>query len=184
MDRLIISEQEVGYEAKDKLARASGAIGKFIEYWGFKSIEGRIWSLVFLSESPISTPQIVDILEVSKATASIGINELLRRGLIQISGKVENGALTYISTPDVGAVVRDVLRERELRLISDAETNLNLLFSLSVEELESINISQANLEQLLELTQVSKKLVTRLTSRRFNVILSWATFFKKVLRAF
>lgn len=181
MDRSGNIEQIDSLSPKQQLAVVANSIGNFIEYWGFKSIQGRIWSLVYLSDEPISTPEIVKTLKVSKASVSIGINDLIERELIKASGKVKNGAVTYAPTPDAGAVVRKVLRERELLLISAAETNLNLLFSMSEEELNNQNISQAKLRQLLELTQASKKMITNLTSERFNTISNWASYVKKAL---
>jgi len=167
--------------SKQQLALAANSIGNFIEYWGFKSIQGRIWSLVFLSNEPISTPEIVETLKVSKASVSIGINDLIDRGLIESSGKVKNGAITYSPTPNAGSVVRKVLRERELLLITEAELNLNLLFSMSGHDLAAQNISQSKLKQLLDLTQTSKKMVTNLSSERLNTISNWASFVKKAL---
>jgi len=170
-----------GQSPKEQLATVANSIGDFIEYWGFKSIQGRIWSLVFLSDQPISTPEIVETLGVSKASVSIGINDLIERELIESSGKIKNGAVTYTPTPNAGAVVRKVLRERELKLIASAETHLNQLFSMSDTELSTQNISQAKLRQLLELTQASKKMVTNLTSERFTTISNWASYVKKAL---
>ena len=181
MNRLLSSEQKNTAKSKHQLAKVASSIGDFIEYWGFKSIQGRIWSLVYLSDEPISTPEIVNILKVSKASVSIGVNDLLTRELIKISGKIKNGAVTYIPTPDAGSVVRKVIRERELKLISDAESNLNLLFSMSEDELKDQNISHDKLRQLLELTLASKKIVTNLSSERFSTISHWASYVKKAL---
>ena len=181
MNRSDTIKQDLPPESSKQLAVVANSIGNFIEYWGFKSIQGRIWSLVYLSEEPISTPEIVETLKVSKASVSIGINDLLERELITSSGKVKNGAVTYSPTPDAGAVVRKVLRERELKLITEAESNLNLLFAMSDKELSEQNISQVKLRQLLELTQASKKMVTNLTSERFNTISNWASYVKKAL---
>ena len=182
MNRLKVNKQFKEPLPSHQLTSTASSIGAFIEYWGFKSIHGRIWSLIFLSDEPISTPAIVELLKVSKASVSIGVNDLINLNLIQASGKIRNGAVTYISTPNAGAVVRKVLRERELILISQAETNLSLLYSMSDEELKAHNISQKKLKQLLELTQSSKKIVTNLTSDRFNTIINWISYFKKILQ--
>lgn len=181
MNRESVKEPQNSTCSKPQLAVVANSIGNFIEYWGFKSIQGRIWSLVFLSDEPISTPEIVEILGVSKASVSIGINDLIEIKLIEISGKVKNGAVTYVPTPNAGTVVRKVLKERELQLITEAESNLNLLFSMSDQELKEQNISQKKLRQLLELTHASKKMVANLTSERFNTITNWASYIKKAL---
>ena len=127
---------------KVEVAQTAESVGNFMEYWGFKSIHGRIWALIFLSENHISTPEIVDTLQVSKASVSIGINDLLEEKLIKSSGKIRNGAVTYSATENVGSVVRRVLKERELKLISDTEKNLMKLAKLSPKSIEEQNISK------------------------------------------
>lgn len=164
-----------------KLAQTAKSIGEFIEYWGFKSIHGRIWALVYLSDTPISTPEIVATLEISKASASIGVNDLIEQGLITASGKVKNGGVTYVSNENVGTIVRSILKTRELELVSDTETHLKSLSALSKAEMKEGNISPQKLDQLLDLTQASKKMLMRITSNRFKNIAAWASFFKKAL---
>lgn len=166
---------------KNELCKAAESIGKFIEYWGFKSIHGRIWALIYLSKNPISTPEIVEALKISKASASIGINDLIEHSLITASGKVKNGGVTYVSNENAGEIVRSVLRERELKMVTDTESELIALSSLSNSEKESYNISEEKLVQLLELTRTSKKILTKITNTKFKSIPKWSSFFKKAI---
>ena len=64
-------------------------IGAFIEYWGFRNIHGRVWGTIYLSNKPMSTPEIVERLDVSKALISGAINELLDHGLIERVGQAK-----------------------------------------------------------------------------------------------
>ena len=168
-------------KTKHKLSSAAESIGRFIEYWGFKSIHGRIWALIYLSETPISTPEIVDALKISKASASIGINDLIEQSLITASGKVRNGGVTYISNENAGEIVRTILKKRELRLISEAEGELKKLSALSKQDKNSHNISQEKLNQLMDLTQTSRKILIKITSTKFKTIPKWSSFFKKAV---
>lgn len=167
--------------SKHELSQAAKSIGDFIEYWGFKSIHGRIWALIYLSNTPISTPEIVRTLEISKASASIGINDLIERELITASGKVRNGGVTYVSNENVGEIVRSILKERELNLILKTEAHLKILSSFSKAEMKSNNISKEKLDQLSDLTQASKKMLIKITSSRFKNMATWSSFFKKAL---
>lgn len=154
-------------------------VGEFIQYWGFKSIHGRVWTLIYLSERPISTPEIVESLCVSKGLVSLAINELLQFGLIKEEEKVSFGAQTYSAEPDVAKVVRDVLRERELKLLADVESKIGILASFCPEELKESNISADKLERLNELTAANKLLLSRVVSKKFNTMGDWIKFLKK-----
>ena len=156
------------------------SIGGFIEYWGFKSIHGRVWALIYLSEEPISTPHIVHCLDVSKGLVSIAINELLEYGLIEQAGKVEHGALVYKAKNDVASVVRNILRERELVHLFEAETKMTFLESLSKEELEKSNISIKKLSKLKDLTMFHRNILAVLVKRNYKSMEDWLGLLRKV----
>ncbi len=164
------------------LNKTIDSIGEFIEYWGFKKIHGRIWALIYLSKEPVSTPQIVKTLGVSKGLVSIAINELLEHDLISEAGKIKNGAITYSSKENAAKTVRKVLRNRELQMVSDAEKSLEVLFANSKQDLLEDNISKDKIFDLLDLTTSSKKILMKLTSEEIGSIHAWALYFKKVLR--
>ena len=160
------------------------SVGEFIEYWGFKKIHGRIWAVIYLSDEPVSTPEIVDKLEVSKGLVSVAINELLDHELISAAGKVKNGAVTYTSRENAAQTVRKVLRQRELAMVISAEKALEGLFSKSKEKLKEENVSKEKVFDLLDLTTSSKKILIRLTSQEIGTIHSWALYFKKIMKVF
>jgi DNA-binding transcriptional regulator GbsR (MarR family) len=70
-----------------KVQQLSTFIGHFIRYWGFRNIHGQIWTIVYLSETPLSGAEIVKFLKVSKALVSPALKELEMEGLIK---KVES----------------------------------------------------------------------------------------------
>lgn len=160
-------------------AELAETIGDFIQYWGFKSIHGRVWALVYLSDKPISTPQIVETLCVSKGLVSLAINELLEFNLIQEEEKGNYGAQTYSAAEDVAKVVRSVLRERELKILSDVESKISALKAHSDDELEQQNISIHRLGQLEELTVTNRLLLSRVISKKFNSMGEWIKFIKR-----
>ncbi|MFK7872821.1 MAG: GbsR/MarR family transcriptional regulator [Oligoflexales bacterium] len=155
------------------------SIGQFIEYWGFKHIHGRIWTTIFLARNPISSPEIVASLGVSKGLVSVAINELIHYGLITKASKTIHGGQTYLATEDIGSVIRNVLRERELKLLNENENKLHLLAAHSVEELEGANISVSKLNDLIRITQANKNLLTTLISKNFHTLENWIQFIKK-----
>ena len=158
------------------------SIGQFMEYWGFKSIDGRVWTLIHLSDTPISTPEIVDHLQVSKGLVSVAINELLQYDLIEAHHKTKFGAQTYISKNNVTQTIRRILRERELHLLSMSESNMEALLTLSRQELQDINISEHKLKSLYTLTLAQKNLMNKIIRRNLNTIEDWITFTKKAVQ--
>lgn len=167
---------------QELVSQLAESVGFFIEYWGFKSIHGRIWALVYLSDKPISTPEIVNQLSVSKGLVSFAINDLLEFELITQAGKTTNGAVTYLAKEDVAGVVRKVLKEREMSHLYRAEATMKLLGTLKKSELEELNISEERLKHLLALTEASKDLLSKVVSKKIDLIQEWTGFIKKGIR--
>lgn len=93
-------------------------IGEFIEYWGFKNVHGRIWTHLFLAETPLDASDIVERLCISKALVSMSISDLLEYEVIQFAGKSERSTVLYKANPNVTSVIVNVLRKRERRMLS------------------------------------------------------------------
>ncbi|MBQ47428.1 MAG: hypothetical protein CMP10_08150 [Zetaproteobacteria bacterium] len=161
----------------------SDNIGKFIEYWGFKSIHGRLWTLIYLAEEPISTPELVKILSVSKGLVSVGINELLEHGLIRKAEKVSGGGQTFVAEDDIGSVVRKVLRDRELKLLMSTQVKINELKSFSPRELEIAGINPERLEQLANLTDTHKNVLQLFVSRGVDSLSQWISAVRSALKS-
>lgn len=154
------------------------AVGQFIEYWGFKSIQGRVWSLIYLSKEPISTPQIVSRLEVSKGSVSIAVNDLLSFELIVASDKTTFGAQTYVAALEPAQVVRTVLKSRELEILTEAERTLEKLSSFSEEQLAEENLCKHKINQLNELNSASKTILQSMIKKKINTMEEWTDFLK------
>lgn len=96
----------------------SDKIGEFIRYWGFKKIEGQIWTLIFLSPSPLSATDLVESLGVSKTSVSLSIKELLHFDVITEVGHGPRGIVLFDTAQNMGTVINNVLRGREKRLLA------------------------------------------------------------------
>src|SRR5262245_22326676 len=75
---------ETGESARinSRVVAVCNAIGEFIEYWGFKRIQGRVWTYLALSAEPRSQQDLAKGLNVSKALMSSTVAELERLGLV------------------------------------------------------------------------------------------------------
>lgn len=106
------------------------AVGEFIEYWGFKAIYGRIWTLLALHTEPMTQVEVAERLEVSRSLVSGAVAELVARGLVRPVTDHRNAP--YEAVVDVWGSIADVLREREWMLIEAARVALES----AIEEVE------------------------------------------------
>jgi hypothetical protein len=104
-------------ELSPGLDQLAFGIGKFIQYWGFKEIHGRIWTLLYLSPEPLSAVDLSRKLRVSKTLLSFSIAELLRYDVIVEAGKGTKRTLFFRANPQITSVIVRVLISREKPLM-------------------------------------------------------------------
>ncbi len=105
-------------EAKLQVAEQVGAL---MEFWGFKRALGRIWTVLYLSDHPLTAAELGDELDLSASAISLAITELKRWGVVHEDitiGKRTRRAQTYRAERDVWNMVNNVFRQRELPLIA------------------------------------------------------------------
>lgn len=108
-------------KSKTPVLPLANAVGDFIRYWGFRRIHGQIWTLVYLSPTPLSGVDLSAKLRVSKALVSPALKELEGHGLIR-QVKAENSKVKrYAAVPEVFQVIRQVLQEREQQILLKVE---------------------------------------------------------------
>ena len=116
------------------------AVGEFIEYWGFKSVHGRVWTLLALSAEPVPQTQIAQRLGVSRSLISAVVSDLSERGLVSATSERRNAP--YVAITDFWPVVAGILRSREWKLIEDAKTALEALIAAG-DDLDSTDTPSA-----------------------------------------
>ncbi len=109
-----------------RLQDLSNAVGDFIRYWGFRRIHGQLWTQIYLSKEPLSGAELMRNLAVSKALVSPALAELENYNLIQAI-EVDGRTKRYKAHPDVFKVIRDILKNRERKLILEAQKNFEAL---------------------------------------------------------
>lgn len=108
---------------------ACDAVGAFIEGWGFRSIHGRVWTLLALHRDPMAQTDIADALGVSRSLISLAIAELMEYGLVEPTGDHRNAP--YAVRMDVWPVISGVLRKREWMLVERARITLEAAVTLT-----------------------------------------------------
>lgn len=113
-------------KALDTLSRrvveVCNASGEFMEYWGFRAIYGRVWTVLALSREPMPQSEIAEILAVSRSNVSMSIAELSKYGLVRATGDHRNAP--YEAVMDVWPTISEVLRSREWMLVESVRTAL------------------------------------------------------------
>ncbi len=104
------------------LKRVAEGVGEFMEYWGFKAIHGRIWTLLFLSSEPMSAVQLARVLRVSKTLLSFSISELLKYEVIQEVGRGLKRTVYFRANPNLGEVIFNVLKARERPMMTEIQS--------------------------------------------------------------
>lgn len=105
-----------------RVLTACDAVGDFIESWGFRSIHGRVWTLMALRNAPMSQSEMAEVLGVSRSLVHLAVNELSHYGLVRPTGEHRNAP--WEASLDVWPTITDVIRSREWMLIERARVAL------------------------------------------------------------
>lgn len=123
-------------------------VGKFIHYWGFKQVHGRIWTHLYLSSEPLDAADLMERLDISKALVSISVADLLEYDVILEAGKSQDSTQLYRANPDLMTVIMRVLREREKKMLAQAATAVKQVSELSESEKAHWKVCPQNLNTL------------------------------------
>jgi DNA-binding transcriptional regulator GbsR (MarR family) len=99
---------------------AAETMAELIEFWGFKSSMGRIWTLLYLSPEALPADVIAERTGLSAGAVSMALTDLLQWGIVDRAPAPTERKRHYQAETDVWAIVRRVIRERELRLVGRA----------------------------------------------------------------
>jgi DNA-binding transcriptional regulator GbsR (MarR family) len=146
----------------------SDSIGRLIEFWGFKRNMGRLWTILYLSDRPLSAPEIQDRLQLSSGAVSMTLNELTRWGVVKkvwIQGERRDH---YAAEGNFWKMISRVFNERErvevldaIDIMEDAIQFLNDK-AKNPEERARARFQEERIRELLELARLGKQLLDAL----------------------
>jgi DNA-binding transcriptional regulator GbsR (MarR family) len=99
---------------------ASETVGRLMELWGFKRNMGRVWTVLFMADHPLSAGQLRERLQLSTGAVSMTLTELSRWGVVHkvwVQGERRD---FYAAEANVWKMISRVIRERERSEISHA----------------------------------------------------------------
>lgn len=146
-------------------------VGGFIEYWGFKHVEGKIWTVLFLSAQPRDMTYLGEQLGLSKALVSMAVARLLEYRVIHAVHPERQRYQAYAANPNVLEVIFHVLRTRERLMLMGVQATAQALRLLGDQKIEAHGFSPARLRFLTRLVKLTLgALDSTLSFRPWNIV--------------
>lgn len=150
----------------------SEAIGRLMEYWGFKRNMGRVWGILYLSPEPLSAKDLRARLHLSAGAVSMTLNELERWNVVRRVWVQGERREFFAAEVNLWKMISRVFNERERGWIVDAiEAFEEALRDLearskrgSTAERELARMRAARVRQLLDLALLGRSLLDMLLS--------------------
>jgi DNA-binding transcriptional regulator GbsR (MarR family) len=100
--------------------KVADAVGALIEAWGFKRNMGRMWTVLYLEDHPLTAAELGERLGLSTGAISMLLSELQEWGAIKKAWVVGERKEHYEAETSIWKMVSRVFRERELQWIKTA----------------------------------------------------------------
>lgn len=147
----------------------SDAVGRLMVFWGFKRNMGRVWTILFLSDEPLTSKQLQTRLQLSSGAVSMTLSELARWGVVHKHWVQGERRDYFVAEANLWKMISRVLRERERGEVDDA---INA-FEFALEELErrpTVTAAEARraatqrerISRLLELARLGRSMIDAL----------------------
>jgi DNA-binding transcriptional regulator GbsR (MarR family) len=88
-------------------------LSQISRFWGFPKGMGAIFSVLYISPTPLSLDEIVQETGLTKGAVSTEIRALARMGLVHRSSRLGDRKDYYEAEADFYAAVRSILKERQ-----------------------------------------------------------------------
>ena len=159
---------------RDAELKAADAIGRLMEFWGFRRHMGRLWTVLYLSPEPMTTAELSETLQLSSSAVSLSLGELVRWGAVRKTWRPGERKDFYEAESSVWKLLRRVYERRELNLIREAidafgEAQQRLdeaRTELGPEERRRVDYMRKRLSRLSALSNVGERLVQLLVAGR------------------
>lgn len=149
----------------------SDAVGRLIEFWGFKRNMGRVWAVLHLSDRPLTARELRDRLRISSGSVSMTLAELQRWGVVRRVWVQGSRAEHFTAENNLWKMVSRVLRDRELVEIQEAIAAFEEgLAKLAEQPIESeadrarAELQRKRVEELLEVARLGRGLLEALVA--------------------
>jgi DNA-binding transcriptional regulator GbsR (MarR family) len=109
---------------------AADAIGDVIEHWGFRKALGRVWTVLYLSDKPLSAADLSDRLAMSAGAVSMALTELQRWGVARRVWRPGERREFFEAESDFWRMISRVIHDRERALARSVRERLEQVVAL------------------------------------------------------
>jgi DNA-binding transcriptional regulator GbsR (MarR family) len=161
---------------------ASDAIGRLMVLWGFKRNMGRVWTLLYLSDEPLTAHVLRERLQLSAGAISMTLSELARWGVVRKVFRQGDRHDYFEAESSLWKMISRVLREREkAEVVLAIEALEDALAALARREEDAdsarVRVQTERIQQLLELARLGRSMLDAvIDSARLDA--SWLPRFK------
>lgn len=149
----------------------SDAVGRLMEFWGFKRNMGRVWVVLHLNDEPLTSRDLRDRLQLSSGTVSMTLNDLQRWGVVKRVWVQGSRAEHFTAENNLWKMISRVLRERELVEIQETilalERGLEKLRAqrrTTESDERRATLQEQRIQELLEIARLGRSLLEALVA--------------------
>jgi DNA-binding transcriptional regulator GbsR (MarR family) len=143
-----------------------------MQFWGFKRNMGRVWTVLYLSERPLTAQDLRERLQLSTGAVSMTVTELLRWGVVKKLWVQGERREHFAAEGNLWKMISRVLREREqaeildtIAAMEDALRAIDAHTRAADQEVRARALVQRErIGQLLELARLGRQLLDALVS--------------------
>ena len=152
--------------------RVAEVIGGLMEFWGFKAVMGRMWTILYLSPEPLPAAELGERLQASTGAVSMALTDLQKWGVVHKAWRPGERRDFYEPETSIWKMVTRVFRERELAFVRAAieafETTRKQLGKLrgaaDGDTKKRIKFIDGRISSLLTLSRIGEGLLMMLSS--------------------
>jgi DNA-binding transcriptional regulator GbsR (MarR family) len=161
---------------------ASDAIGRLMVLWGFKRNMGRVWTLLYLSDEPLTAHVLRERLQLSAGAISMTLSELARWGVVRKVFRQGDRHDYFEAESSLWKMISRVLREREkAEVVLAIEALEDALAALARREEDAdsarVRVQSERIQQLLELARLGRSMLDAVIDNA-RLDASWLPRFK------
>jgi len=150
-------------------------LGQLASYFGFSKVMGQLYGALMLNSSPLSLDDLVELLDISKASVSMNLRTLEHLGMVRqvwVKGRGDRRKF-YEAETDFWQIISNILAGREMRDVERAlhvmdENALRLsksMANMSEEDQELAKLYLERMEQMQSLFRFAQLLITSILGK-------------------
>lgn len=150
-------------------------LGQLATYFGFSKVMGQLYGALLLSAEPLSLDDLVQLLDISKASVSMNLRTLEHMGMVRqvwVRGKTGRRKF-YEAETDFWQIISNVLSGREMRDVDRAlsvmeESSARLskaMPNMSAEEKEQAELYLERIGQMQSLFRFAQLIITSILAK-------------------